>query len=244
MLKPEMPIQPDLLDRIHLLDNRDLFAQLPDESVDLVLTDPPYKNYRSNRPVAHQKLKRVAVKQFDLPLLARESFRVLKPGAHLYCWCDHVNYPAIRAELEASGFHYKNCLVWVKNNHGSGDLKGNWAPQHEFVLFVTKGKGRAMFGKRQPNVFYRRLEGGTTKFFSKVSNYRFDHGTTKPVELLRIIIQAASAPGEIVLDPYGGSGSTAEACILEGRRFILSEVDGDYCRVAQNRIEQLLNHKS
>jgi site-specific DNA-methyltransferase (adenine-specific) len=238
-----MEIPDHLLDKVLLLDNRDLFAQLPDESVDLVLTDPPYKNYRSNRPVAHQKLKRVAVKQFDLPLFARESFRVLKPGGHLYCWCDHLTYPAIRLELEAAGFQYKNCLVWVKNNHGSGDLKGNWAPQHEFVLFVTKGKGRPLQGKRRPNVFFRRLEDGTTNFIPKVSNYRFDHGTTKPVELLRIIIQAASAPGEIVLDPYGGSGSTAEACILEGRRFILSEVDADYCRVAQNRIDELMEKK-
>lgn len=236
-----MSIPASLLDRIHLLDNRDLFAQLPDESVDLVLTDPPYKNYRSNRPVAHQKLKRVAAEQFDLELFARESIRVLKDGGHLYCFCDHITFPDIRAGLQAAGFRYKNCLVWVKNNHGSGDLRGNWAPQHEFILFVTKGKGRPMFGKRRPNVFYRRLEGGATRFFSKVSNYRFDHGTSKPVELLRIIIQAASAPGEIVLDPYGGSGSTAEACLRDDRRFIVSEIDQDYHQIAARRINELLN---
>jgi site-specific DNA-methyltransferase (adenine-specific) len=233
-----------LLDHIHLLDNRDLFSQLPDESVDLVLTDPPYKNYRSNRPVAHEKMKKVAAEQFDLPLFARESFRVLKTGGHLYCWCDHITYPAIRAGLESVGFRYKNCLVWVKNNHGSGDLRGNWAPQHEFVLFVTKGKGRPMFGKRRPNVFFRRLDKGKADFFPRVSNYRFDHGTTKPVELLRIIIQASTAPGEVVLDPYGGSGSTAEACLLEERHFILSEIDAEYCAMAQKRMEELLNHKS
>ena len=228
-----------LLDQIVLCDNRDLFAQLLDESVDLVLTDPPYKNYRSNRPVAHPKLKRVAVEQFDLELFARESFRVLKDGGHLYCFSDHITFSAIREGLVKAGFRYKNCLVWVKNNHGSGDLRGNWAPQHEFVLFVTKGKGRHLQGKRRPNVFFRRLPNGNADFFPRVSNYRFEHGTSKPVELLRIIIQAATAPGEIVLDPYGGSGSTAAACIAEGRRFIVAEIDPEYHRQAQERIESL-----
>ena len=225
-----------LLNRLHLGDNRELFARLPDDSVDLVLTDPPYKNYVSNRPTAHKKLKSIQHGQFDVEFFARESFRVLKTGCHLYCFCDHQTFPTIRTALEAAGFRYRNCLVWVKNNHGSGDLRGNWAPQHEFIIFASKGRTRPLNGKRQSNVLGRRPGKGLIEPFHKVSNYRFNHGTTKPVELLQVLIQASSLPDEIVLDPYGGSGSTAVACILERRRFILSEIDPEYYRIARVRI--------
>jgi site-specific DNA-methyltransferase (adenine-specific) len=227
---------PDLPNLIYLGDNRDLFARLPDDSVDLVLTDPPYKNYRSNRPTAHPILKRIQHGQFDVELFARESYRVLKSGCHLYCFCDHLTFPGIRTALVEAGFKYRNCLVWVKNNHGSGDLRGNWAPQHEFIIFVSKGKPQPLRGRRQSNVLGRRPGKGLLEPFPKVSNYRFNHGTTKPVELLQMIIQASSKPDEIVLDPYGGSGSTAVACILEGRRYILSEIDPEYHRIALERI--------
>ncbi len=133
--------------------------------------------------------------------------------------------------------------MWVKNNHGSGDLRGNWAPQHEFIIFCTKpgsgrtgGKSRPLQGKRRSNVLARRLARSRIEFFSKVSNYKFNHGTSKPVDLLRIIIQASSLPGEVVLDPYGGSGSTAEASLLEDRRFIVCEIDPDYHQQAVARI--------
>lgn len=225
----------NFLNRIFCGDCSDLFTRLPDQSVDLVLTDPPYKNYRSNRPVAHPVLKQIRRGQFDLPLFARETFRVLKDGCHLYCFCDHLTFPDIRAELEAAGFKYRNCLVWVKNNHGSGDLRGNWAPQHEFIIFAAKGKPQPLSGKRQSNVLGQRKDGIITPF-AKVNNYRYNHGTTKPVDLLSMILQASSKPGEIVLDPYGGSGSTAAACLLEKRRFILSEIDPEYCRLAEERI--------
>jgi len=190
---------------------RALFARLPDDSVDLILTDPPYKDYQSHRPVAHARVKAVAARQFDLEFFARQSHRVLKDGRHLYCFCDHLTFPAVRSGLEEAGFTYKNCLVWVKNNHGSGDLRGNWAPQHEFVVFATKGKGEPLKGRRRSNVLLKRLGDGTLGFYPRVSNYRYLHGTSKPVEILRLLIAASTDVGDVVLDPYGGAGSTAVA---------------------------------
>ncbi len=218
-------------------DNVELFSQLPDETIDLILTDPPYKNYQSNRPVARPRVKAMNVTQFDLEFFAGESWRVLKPGGHLYCFCDHITYPDIRSGLVESGLTYKNCLVWIKNNHGSGDLKGNWAPQHEFIIFATKGRGKPLRGLRKPNVLLKRNVGGGWEFYKKVSNYRFNHGTAKPVDLLRSLIQSSSDAGDIVLDPYGGSGSTAEACIREKRRFIQCEIDPEHSKQAQDRID-------
>ncbi|MBU0519758.1 site-specific DNA-methyltransferase [bacterium] len=237
-MRSESQIPSSLLNRQHRCDNRELFEKLPDDSVDLILTDPPYKDYQSNRPVAKPKVKAMQVTQFDLQYFAEACYRALKPGRHLYCFCDHLTYPEIRNQLEAVGFTYKNCLVWIKNNHGSGDLKGNWAPQHEFIIFVTKGKGDKLRGRRRSNVLLKR-NNGSLIFYPKVSNYKFNHGTAKPVELLRDIITTSSDQGDVVLDPYGGSGSTAEACMREHRRFILAEIDLQHYLEAEERISSL-----
>jgi|GEM_PF-357681 len=232
-------------------DCRDLFALLPDNSVDLVLTDPPYKDYQSNRPVAHEKVTAISMATFDLEGFIRESERVLRPGAHFYCWCDHLSFPAIfeaiqartrdmSARQAATRLKYKNCLIWVKNNHGSGDLAGNYAPQHELVIYASKGRTRPLLSGRRPsNVFFERDDQGRISFYSKVSNYRFQHGTSKPLAILERMIAASAKPGEVVLDPYGGSLSTAEAAMRRGCRYIMGELDPDHCRRGVERLEQV-----
>lgn len=225
-------------------DNRAVFAVLPDDSVDLILTDPPYKDYQSNRPVAHKKVRKIAAAEFDAEYFIGESARVLKPGAHFYCWCDHKTFPhlfSLIQESEKTGekgetLIYKNCLVWVKNNHGSGDLKGNYAPQHEFIIYAVKGKGKKLNGKRQPNVIFKRTENGI-EFYPKVSNYAYNHGTVKPVDILKLLIKASSEEGDIVFDPYAGVMSTAEACKNTSRRFLMVELDEENFQVGRERIK-------
>jgi site-specific DNA-methyltransferase (adenine-specific) len=241
-MRGETRLPLSLLNRQFNCDNKKLFDKLPDNSIDLILTDPPYKDYQSNRPVANPKVKAVEARLFDADYFARESYRVLKKGHHLYCFCDHITFPEVRAAIENAGFIYKNCLIWVKNNHGSGDLKGNWAPQHEFILFATKGKGVPLKGRRKSNVLLKRSSDGGINFYNKVSNYKFKHGTAKPVELLRSILQSSSGVGDVVLDPYGGSGSTAEACILEKRQYVLVEIDKEHYRTAEERIATALEN--
>jgi site-specific DNA-methyltransferase (adenine-specific) len=226
-------------------DNRLVFEALPDDSIDLIITDPPYKDYQSNRPVAHEKVKKIHESDFDLPFFIEQSARVLKPGAHFYCWCDHLTFPGIVAEMERQKVEkleslkvrkgngelnfltYKNMLVWVKNNHGSGDLKGNYAPQHELVIFGCKGaKGRDLIGKRQPNVYFRRDSiTDEIKFFSKVPNTKHFHGTSKPVTIQRLMIRRSSSKREIIFDPYAGSMSTGMAAVRDGRQYILTEIE-------------------
>ncbi len=231
------------------LDNRAVFPELPDDSIDLILTDPPYKNYQSNRPVAHRKVKKIRENQFDLPFFLRESARVLKPGRHLYCWCDHYTFPAIFYELQRQrteaerrrskhSLVYKNCLVWVKNNHGAGDLRGNFAPQHEFILFAAKGKGVPLRGGRPSNVLFKRRRDGGIEFFKKVSNYRYNHGTTKPVEVLDLLIRTSTAAGELVFDPYAGTMSVGEACLLTGRDYLLVEIDREFFSRGVERLKE------
>jgi site-specific DNA-methyltransferase (adenine-specific) len=228
-----------------------LFALLPDNSVDLVLSDPPYKDYQSNRPVAHERVTAISSSTFDLPRFIRESERVLKPGAHFYCWCDHLSFPAIFEAIQARArdltprqaagrLKYKNCLIWVKNNHGSGDLAGNYAPQHELVIYASKGRTRPLQSDKRPsNVFFEKDNQGRISFYSKVSNYRFQHGTSKPLAILQQMIKASTRRGELVLDPYGGSLSTAEAALREGRAYLVGELDPGHCERGLERLRQV-----
>lgn len=235
-------------------DNRNIFLELPDNSIDLILTDPPYKDYQSNRPVSHAKVKKINVSDFDLAFFIRQSARVLKPGCHFYCWCDHNTFPSIYQEIitcreearkirSKQYLRYKNCLIWVKNNHGSGDLKGNFAPQHEFIIFAAKGKpGRQLNGKRPSNVLFKRSASGV-EFYKKINNYDFDHGTTKPVEILELLINISTGPGEIVFDPYAGTMSTAEACLNTRRKSIIVEIDSEHYRHGLERIKSRIIFK-
>jgi site-specific DNA-methyltransferase (adenine-specific) len=188
---------------------------------------------------------------FDLPYFIEQSARVLKPGSHFYCWCDHFTFPGIFQKIEIlkdkcrrdKSPHYliyKNCLVWVKNNHGSGDLEGNYAPQHEFVIFACKGKGRKLIGKRQPNVYFKNIN-GTIEFYRRVSNYEYEHGTSKPVDIQRLMITASSNEGELVFDPYAGSMSVGVACILENRMYLLVEIDKSHFLRGQTRLNSVLS---
>lgn len=240
------------LDKTFNCDNRDIFRQLPDNSVDLIVTDPPYKDYQSNRPVAHKRVREIKGEDFDLPFFISESARVLKPGCHFYCWCDHLTFPDIVAnirsfELEMKKIRsrnfltYKNCLVWIKNNHGSGDLKGNYAPQHEFVIYAAKGKRRELNSPRPSNILLKRDDNGDIGFYSKVSNYRYNHGTSKPVEIHRLFIEKSSQPGELVFDPYAGSMPTGEACIMTGRHYLLVELITEHYAQGVERLRRLEN---
>ncbi len=239
-----------LLNTIFQGDCLDVFSRIPDESVDLVLTDPPYKDYQSNRPVAKPKVRKISTDTFDLEAFIEQSERVLRPGAHFYCWCDHLSFAEIFEAVRdrsrglsarrASGrLRYKNCLVWVKNNHGSGDLRGNYAPQHELVIYASKGRTRPLLGKRPSNVFFERTEQGEIRFYSKVSNYRYQHGTSKPPAILERMIRASTRPGELVFDPYGGSMSTAEAAMRRGRRYLMAEIEGEHCRHGMERLQDV-----
>ena len=220
------------VNRLFHEDNHRILPSLPDDSIDLVLTDPPYKDYQSNRPVVNPKQKKIKGEEFDLDFFVEQCCRILKPGRHFYCFCDHFTFPAIKAAVERC-LIYKNCLVWVKNNHGSGDLKGDWAPQHEFIIYASKGKRRPLNPPRPSNVLYS----------AKVPNDKYSHGTVKPVALLKKLILASTQPGELALDPYAGVMSTAIACIETGRNYLMIEKDGEFFRRGESRVAEALSKK-
>ncbi len=228
---PATEYQGDWMNKVYFGDNMVTLAKMPDETVDLVLTDPPYAiNYASNRRTKQPKFKHLQNdKNGDwIPKFVREAYRVLKNDRHFYCFCRHDTYPQfVQATLEA-GFKLKRTLIWVKNNHGSGDLKGDYAPQDEWIIYAHKGR-RELRGQRASNILY----------YSKVSSKNLNHSTEKPVELLKFLIGKSTKKGELVLDPFGGSGSTMIAAKEMERAHCIMEISEEYYYTVEERKKEM-----
>ena len=193
----------------------ELLPQIPDGSVDLLLTDPPYGiDYQSNRRIVMPKLPKIAgdVDLSWLPDFVKEAYRVLKNNRHFYCFCRWDTYPIFKTIIERR-FQVKNALIWVKNNHGSGDLTGAYAPKYEMMIFACKGR-RKLNDKRESDI----LQCPT------VSSKARRHPTQKPLDLLEFLIRKSTKKGEIVLDPFAGVGSTAKAARRIGRQYLAYEI--------------------
>lgn len=202
----------------------ELMKTIPDNSVDMVLTDPPYgmdfvSNYRKEKYSSIEN-------DSDLDWLnefSAHAFRVAKDNSAHYVFCSFHNIEEFKRSL-SKHFKVKNILVWEKNNTSMGDLRGDFAPKVEFIIFLHKGR-RTINGKRDPNIFK----------FARTQNK--NHPTEKPVKLNEYLLEKFSNEGEVVLDPFMGSGSTGVACANLNRKFIGIEKDEKYFQIAKDRIE-------
>ena len=203
----------------------ELLQGIPDESVDMVLTDPPYgMSFQSgHRKTKYEKIKGDSNLDW-LDNFVNEIYRVSKPNTAHYVFCSFHHIDKFKQAIEKK-FKVKNILTWVKNNTSMGDLKGDFAPKTEFIIFFHKGR-KLINGKRDPNV----LE------FKKTRNEL--HPTQKPVDMTEYLIGKFSDEGDVILDPFMGSGTTGIACINTNRNFIGMELDENYFNIAEERIEK------
>ena len=212
-------------------DWRDHYDKLEDGSVSLLLTDPPYgidlqgKNRRNQR--AGLRPEKLANDGSDAALgEMREAFIAfaskLNDAAHVLCFCHWRMEPRVREVLADVGFEIRSLVVWSKNNHGTGDLQGAFAPKHELIIHAVKGDPTLF--SREPDV----LDAG------RVATDR--HPTEKPVDLLTRLIGATTVQGELVADPFGGVGSTVVAARDSGRRGWGCEIDETYFAVGRKRL--------
>ena len=206
----------------------ELLQDIPDESVDMILTDPPYgMSFQSDyRKTKYEKIKGDSNLDW-LDDFVDEIYRVSKPNTAHYVFCSFHHIDKFKQAIEKK-FKVKNILTWVKNNTSMGDLKGDFAPKTEFIIFFHKGR-KLINGKRDPNV----LE------FKKTRNEL--HPTQKPVDMTEYMIGKFSDEGDVILDPFMGSGTTGVACLNTNRNFIGMELDETYFNIAKERIE---NHET
>lgn len=219
--------------KIHHGDCLELMKEIPDKSIDLIVTDPPYlMNYRSNRRVKQDKFNYIKNDKENYSLIVDyvgECKRILKDDSAIYLFCSWHKIDFFKQEFEKH-FNLKNIIVWNKNNHGSGDLKGAYAPKHEFILYGHKG--RSLFrNKRIADVID----------CPKISSNKLTHPTEKPIELLKTFILNNSDEGSLVFDGFGGTGSTAITAKELNRNYIVIELEKEYVDIANRRIEELFS---
>ena len=204
-----------------------LFQNLEDGSVPLIVTDPPYGiGYHSN----HYKDKNPHAPisndwNFQIDTFFRDAARVLTDSGAMYLFCRWDVSPLWVPFIAPCGLKLKTIIAWVKDNWTAGDLTGCFGNQYEQVLFITKGR-HTLRGKRWPNVWT----------FPRVSAKKLLHPAQKPTELLERAILASSDGGNVVLDPFCGSGSTGEACVKTGRKFILGDIDETMVVLSKKRL--------
>lgn len=205
----------------------EIMDRLIDEGVkvDCILTDPPYgMNFKSN----YRKEKYNSIVNDDnldfIENYFSKCYTLLKEDTHIYCFCSWHNIDKFKMEFEKY-FKLKNIIVWEKNNTSMGDLKGSYAPKHEFILYGHKGR-RLRNGFRYADIIK-----------ANRTNNKL-HPTQKPVDLLEIFIKQSTDKNDVVFDGFMGSGTTGVACMNTNRKFIGIELDNNYFDIASKRIEE------
>ena len=214
-----------------------IIKTIPDNSVNLVITDPPYKlnkttgsmtstskaeKWQGNLKAGDKTANIINMVKFSewLP----EVYRVLKKDAHCYIWINDKNLVDLCNEAEKVGFKLHNILVWKKNNV----TPNRWYMKNcEFILFLHKGKSFPIKNMGDTQLFECNNINGRDKL----------HPTQKPVEYLERLILNSSDELDTILDCFMGSGSVGVACKNLNRKFIGIEKDEKYFKIAKERIE-------
>ena len=198
---------------IYHADCRDILPLL--EPVDLVVTDPPYGiDYQSAwRTDWNRKAKIQGDKAFPLWL-----FETLRPSSGMFVFCRWDNLSGLPSP--------KSFIVWDKGNHSMGDLEHEYGRQWEGIAFY-------------PGLHHRfRYRPKDIILAARIGPEALTHPNEKPVSLMRALIEAND--GDVILDPFMGSGTALRAAKDLGRKAIGIEIEEKYCEIAAKRMSQLV----
>jgi site-specific DNA-methyltransferase (adenine-specific) len=206
-----------------------LLRGLPSESVDLVVTDPAYESLEKHRAIGTTtRLKRSKASSNDwfaifpnarFPELLSEAYRVLRRNTHFYLFCDQETMFVVKPAAEEAGFRFWKPLVWDKCKIGMGY---HYRSRYELVLFFEKGK-RKLSDLSIPDILaFPRIRGG--------------YPSEKPAAVAAILVRQSSLPGDLVVDPFCGSGSVGVAARSLERRFLGSDVCDEAVRITSERL--------
>lgn len=240
-----------------MLANRDcldFLSTLKDNSIDLVLTDPPYYKIVKESWDKQWKTERDYLDWCSL--WTNECIRVLKPGRCMAVWGTTKTDTFLRYKLEVlnhPSLTYQNWLIW--HYDWGGRTKKTFARKHEDCLVYSKGK-EFVFNGDSVRIPYRVKtnvrKGAVNNPLGKIptdvweknnhttsKEYVGWHPTQKPIVVLSRIICAFTNPGDTILDIFSGSGSTAIACDTTGRKFMGCEIDQTYFTKSIERRQQV-----
>ena len=231
------------IDRLYVGDAIEVMRGLPQRSIDLVCADPPY-NLGKNYGNTIDKKEHRQYEDFTRDWLQSVD-RVLKDNGTIYVFMGVRFISQLYLILEEMGLSFNGWITW-HYTQGMGRTKG-FSPRHEDILYFVKGKYPTfnLDDIRIPQKYYRErnnMKGanpGDVWQFSHVhycSQEREDHPTQKPEGVLERMIRASSNPGDVVLDPFVGSGTTCKVARSLGRHWIGIDTNPDYISISEKRI--------
>jgi len=231
LIKDSTVEKTDLVNQVIHGDCIEKMQSIPSNYVDLIVTDPPYLiNYKTNhRQDKEHDFCTPIQGDTDKLLIAnyiKQCWRIMKHDTAMYMFCSADKVDFFKQELE-KWFNIKNMIIWVKNNWTAGDLEASFGRQYEIIFLVNKDR-KKINGKRITDVW----------FFDRVVGNQQVHQNQKPVDLLTQCIEKHSNEGELVFDGFGGSGSTAIACLKTKRNYLIIEKEEAYINIIQNRIKE------
>ena len=203
----------------------------------MVWTDPPYNVAYEGKSKARLKIENDSMDGDSFRTFLYDSFLSMfaasKPGAAIYVAHADTEGYNFRGAFNDAGWYFSQCLIWAKQSMVLGRSDYHW--RHEPILYGWKsGAAHSWFSDRTQT---------TVLEFDRPSRNP-EHPTMKPVDLVQYCIENSSERGDIVLDLFGGSGTTLIACEATGRRGYLMELDPAYCDVIVARWEKLTGRKA
>ena len=203
------------INKIYNEDCLNALSKIPDNSIDCVITDPPYGTKTTFRDGWM-----VGERSNVMPLVLPELFRVLKDDGAFYCFTSFSKMSEWLLRFEQY-FKLHNLIIWDKERHSGCYSSNAWQYTWEGIFFGTKNSRQVR--KYMPDVVKSNIKGKKKAM-------------EKPVDILQKFIEASTDKGQIVLDPFMGTGSTIEAAILSERNYIGIEINKEYYEFSKNRI--------
>jgi site-specific DNA-methyltransferase (adenine-specific) len=220
------------------------------------------KGNRVQKDIANDKMEAGAFKDFLCKAFANAN-TYLKPGGAFYIWHAGTEGLNFKLAVQETGWDLKQILIWVKNNIVLGRQDYQW--KHEPCLYGWKPGASHYFVARRDlititedepldlntltkqelkDLLTKVLSLPTTDIHEDKPLRSADHPTMKPLKLMGRLIKNSTRPGEVVLDPFGGSGSTMMAAEQLGRACFMVELDPAYIDVICKRYEELTGEKA
>lgn len=224
------------MEQLYNRDSLQLMKEIPANSVDAIITDPPYNISRDNN---FTTMGRAGIdfgewdKDFDLTSWIKVAEPLLKKGGNIVIFNSWKNMTNITKSLEENGFEVKDLIRWKKTNAMPRNRDRRFITDYEVAVWAVKKGGKWTFNRLSDTYEIPEIVGGLTPKSEKIEG---GHPTQKPIYVMEWLIERLTNEGDVVLDPFMGSGTTGVACKNLNRKFIGVELDENYYNIAYNRI--------
>jgi len=247
------------INKVHNMDCIEGMKLLEDESIDLIITDPPFNISQKGRKIKRDNIEnrrlrkligRKSAINYDFgewdrqwknkeeylewtKKWVKECYRVLKPCGQIYSFFSRKYISFFEEILEEVGFHVRQTMVWHKTNPVPQLFKVGYMSACEFITWATKNKGSGHIFNYKLGQQHNVIEAPVNRD-TKISL----HPCQKPLRVLEVFVKYSSNEGNLILDPFSGSGMTAIACLKNSRNFIGFDISEDYCKIANELIKK------